>query len=175
MQAQAKICPICIDDHGAERLCSYAEMRYRIEDLQASITEARAEIAAKDARIAELEAFATEQNRERTEAIGACQERIAQLEAENEALRAALTVERDATIQRAERAERVAVWAAKHEAEVLPAKMGLPSMLSWNGRVGVKFPIEYRQLPLTDTTDADIYRALREAMGEACDGGRDHG
>jgi hypothetical protein len=39
MQAQARICPICIDDHSADRECTVAELKDTLETERARIAE----------------------------------------------------------------------------------------------------------------------------------------
>lgn len=41
MQAQARICPICIDDHSEDRECYRSDLESRIEVLAAEVRELR--------------------------------------------------------------------------------------------------------------------------------------
>jgi hypothetical protein len=56
MQTQARICPICIDDHSAERECLAVDLKDRVLALLRASEVYRHAHADSSARIAELEA-----------------------------------------------------------------------------------------------------------------------
>lgn len=129
MQAQARICPTCHDDHWPDRSCKEHDLKDRIATLEAKLVEA-------ERTIAELRSI----NAGKVESDGRHLKALAEIEAERD------------------EARRVAVWAVRKEARVFWEHMDYQKPLLWKGQH------PYQNTLFTIGTDADIYRALKEAM-----------